>query len=214
MFSGIVESQKPLVDCWKQADVLRVSIEKPKEFNDLSVGDSIAVNGVCLTLEDFDRDQMSFALAAETLQLTQWTAQELKGQIVNLERSLGLGSRIHGHLVLGHVDAMGRVVEKNFMAESGFLDIELPGYLAHYVWKKGSVALNGVSLTINQVAKAPQNDRIVLSLCLIPETLKRTNLGLLELGNLITVEVDNMARGLIQWLESQEFPHTSKGASL
>tara|TARA_B100000749_G_scaffold280887_1_gene279774 strand:+ start:5661 stop:6272 length:612 start_codon:yes stop_codon:yes gene_type:complete len=191
VFSGIVETTSSILSVQPDQGLLRISIKKPSEFNDLSVGDSIACNGICLTVEDFNEDHMVFAMAAETLQVTGWTVSDLEAVTLNLERSLRFGDRVHGHIVTGHVDAMGTVVEFYERDGSWFLVVKYPDSLKPYIWSKGSVALNGVSLTINAVGEN------TLSVCLIPETIQRTNLKDLAVGHALTVEVDNMARGLV-----------------
>jgi riboflavin synthase len=175
----------------------------------LSIGDSVANDGVCLTVEAFDEKTIQFALAAETLAVTNWNsnvtdekrgAAGLVGRFVNLERSLRMGDRIHGHLVSGHVDRAARVVrvedtgpEENRVR---IIDVEIPKDLRAMVWKKGSWALNGVSLTVNSV------DHGIASHCLIPETLARTNLGSLKKDDLVNIEVDVFARALSQSVET------------
>src|SRR4051812_1007571 len=107
MFSGIVEAQSRILKAEQDQNLVRITVEKPTDFNDLNAGDSIATSGVCLTVERFDEKTIQFALGAETLQVTGWTAEKLKGLQVNLERSLRFGDRVHGHVVSGHVDAVG-----------------------------------------------------------------------------------------------------------
>ena len=172
--------------------VVEIRIQRPSHFNDLSIGDSICVNGVCLTIESFDQEIMVFALAAETLQVTGWSCEELLSKSVNLERSLPMGARIHGHLVTGHVEGLGEVVSFTEEGESAFLKLSFPKDLAPYFWRKGSVAINGVSLTINQV------EGQTLEVCLIPETMKRTNLGGLAKDHKVNLEVDSFARGIVE----------------
>lgn len=195
MFSGIVESVMPIVSSQELPNAYRIQIKKPNEFNDIKLGDSIACDGVCLTVEAFDDAQMTFALAAETIKVLQWNPQSWLGKVVNLERSLRFGDRIHGHLVTGHVDSLGLVQRAELQGESFFLDIKVESSVLPYVWKKGSVTLNGVSLTVNDLTGD------VVSVCLIPETLKRTNLGLLKPGSKVNVEPDYMARAIQRSLE-------------
>lgn len=197
MFSGIVEAQVPVLRVEKNQDVLRIFLARPSHFNDLKIGDSIAVDGVCLTLEHFEDTQMVFALAAETLQVTGWEATLQVGRMMNLERSLQWGDRVHGHLVTGHVDAQASVCKMHDLGESRLLEVELPNHLRSMVWAKGSVAINGVSLTINRVVNG------VVELCLIPETLKKTNLSQLQTGSPVLVEIDNLARGLAHLVQSK-----------
>ncbi|MFV8257756.1 riboflavin synthase [Bdellovibrio bacteriovorus] len=195
MFSGIVESVMPIESSEELTNAYRIKIKKPSEFNDIKLGDSIACDGACLTVEAFDDQTMTFALAAETIKVLEWNPQSWLGKQVNLERSLRFGDRIHGHLVTGHVDSLGTVTRADLDGESFFLDVNVAETILPYVWKKGSVTLNGVSLTVNELQGS------VVSVCLIPETLKRTNLGLLKPGSRINVEPDYMARAIQRSLE-------------
>lgn len=195
MFSGIVESVMPIVSSEELQNAYRIQIKKPSEFNDIKLGDSIACDGVCLTVEAFNDEQMTFALAAETIKVLQWNPQSWLGKRVNLERSLRFGDRIHGHLVTGHVDSLGTVTRASLEGESFFLDVKVKDGILPYVWKKGSITLNGVSLTVNDL----QAD--IVSVCLIPETLKRTNLADLKVGSFVNVEPDYMARAIQRSLE-------------
>jgi riboflavin synthase len=203
VFSGIVETTARILKAQPGPGVIHIDVERPSTFNDISPGDSISVSGICLTVESFTDTTMRFALAPETLKITGWQAdgvqQEgttpLKGMVVNLERSLRLNDRIHGHLVTGHVDAISQVRALEQQGETLFLAIHLPAPLARFVWKKGSVAINGVSLTVNNVTEDS------FTLWLIPETLRRTNLGKLQVGSTVQIEVDNMARGLVRQTE-------------
>ncbi len=195
MFSGIVESVMPIVSSQELPNAYRIQVKKPIEFNDIKLGDSIACDGVCLTVEAFDEAQITFALAAETIKVLEWNPGSWLGKVVNLERSLRFGDRIHGHLVTGHVDSLGEVVRADLDGESFFLDVKVKDSILPYVWKKGSVTLNGVSLTVNDLREN------VVSVCLIPETLKRTNLGELKPGSKVNVEPDYMARAIQRSLE-------------
>ncbi|QLY26174.1 riboflavin synthase [Bdellovibrio sp. KM01] len=195
MFSGIVESVMPIESSEELQNAYRIKIKKPSEFNDLKLGDSIACDGVCLTVEAFDENQMTFALAAETIKVLDWNPNSWIGKKVNLERSLRFGDRIHGHLVTGHVDSLGSVTRSELIGESFFLDVKVQDTILPYVWKKGSITLNGVSLTVNEL------DKNTVSVCLIPETLKRTNLGDMKVGSKINVEPDYMARAIQRSLE-------------
>jgi len=135
---------------------------------------------------------MVFALGAETLHVTGWNIRNLLNKSVNLERSLPLGGRVHGHLVTGHVEGLGEVVGFKKKGENAFLKVAFPSRLTLYFWKKGSVAIDGISLTINQV------EGQAFEVCLIPETLKRTNLGELLEGSQVNLEVDSFARGIVE----------------
>lgn len=190
MFSGIVEATGKLLS-WKNLDrAVQVQISKPIFFDDLKTGDSIAINGACLTVETFDHESMSFTLAMETLQVLKWTPENWISKTVNIERSLRFGDRIHGHLVTGHVDSLGCVFGVNAQGDSLILEIEVSPSVLPFIWHKGSLTINGVSLTLNSVQKQK------ISVCLIPETLKRTNLSFLQVGDFVTIEPDYFAKAL------------------
>lgn len=193
MFSGIIETTSRVTGCQQRSGVLQISLERPPAFEDLRAGDSVAVDGVCLTVETVTAVELLFALGPETVRVTEWDLGRVEGREVNLERSLRLGDRLHGHLVTGHVDARARVLEVRPEGETLTLTIDIPPELRPYVWSKGSVALNGVSLTINAVHAGS------FQVGLIPETLKRTNLGGLKPGDQVNLEIDNTARGLVHW---------------
>ena len=190
MFSGIVESQARVLHFnSRDESVYRLIIQRPKEIGELRLGESIALNGVCLTLSDQTKSELAFDVGPETLRVTGW-GPDLVGCSLNLEKSLQWGDRVHGHLVTGHVDVTASVLRIREGTLWRELTIDLPHNLSPLVWKKGSISVNGVSLTVNQV------DSESFTVCLIPETLKRTNLGLVQPGDLVLLEADNMARGL------------------
>jgi len=202
MFSGIVESVQPILSVQKgTGSLIRIKVKKPNEFNDLHNGDSVATDGVCLTVEAFDDQAITFALAAETLRVLQWSPENpdiLLGKKLNLERSLRFGDRIHGHLVTGHVDSLGTVTKSEGAGENWFLDVQVADSILPFIWKKGSITLNGVSLTVNEIKGS------VASVGLIPETLKRTNLGELKVGGFVNVEPDYMAKALQRMLQVEK----------
>jgi len=200
MFSGIVEAVGTVTKAQAGAGVLRLWIERPSDFTDLKIGDSIATNGVCLTLESQDSQNLVFALAAETLAVLGEAPEQASawiGRRLNLERSLRFGDRIHGHLVTGHVDSLGIIQARKQDGESLFLTIQVQDSVLPLVWKKGSVTVNGTSLTVNAVNGS------CVELCLIPETQKRTNLGAVQVGDRVTIEPDYMARAIRRALDAQ-----------
>lgn len=201
MFSGIVESVMPILNSEELNNAFRIKVQKPQEFDDIKLGDSIACDGVCLTVEAFDSQTLTFALAAETIKVLNWNANTWIGKKLNLERSLRFGDRIHGHLVTGHVDSLGKVQNAELDGESFFLDITVADSILPYVWKKGSVTINGVSLTVNEVSGN------IINVCLIPETVKRTNLGQLKKSDLVNIEPDYIARAMHRSLELKEGRH-------
>lgn len=204
MFSGIVEAQARIVSVVSEPGLVRIQVERPSSFDDLKPGDSVAVDGICLTVESRLNSHgvgpIQFALAAETLAVTGWTEASLMGRAVNLERSLRVGDRVHGHFVTGHVDAMGEVISASDDGRSRLLDVLAPASVAPYVWRKGSWALNGVSLTVNEILPSAGGG-VIVKHCLIPETLARTNLRDLQAGSRATIEVDSTARAFLRALE-------------
>ncbi len=199
MFSGIVETQARIRSVKKDRELIIIEVERPRSFDDLNIGDSVATSGVCLTVEAFDHESIRFALGQETLNVTGWNESTLTSSQVNLERSLRLGDRIHGHMVSGHVDGVGKVVGFKDLGGSVQLDVQASPELLRYVWKKGSWAVNGVSLTVNSV----DSKTGIVGHCLIPETLQRTNLGQLEIGARVNLEVDMMARAIVSTLDER-----------
>lgn len=196
MFSGIIEATSDVISLEPRGDVYILRLRRPPAFDDLKTGDSISTNGVCLTVEVLGESFISFALGVETVNVTKWNELLKPGTKVNLERSLKYGDRVHGHFVTGHVEAVAEVVELIEVEEGRGLRVRLPHNLLGSVWKKGSVALNGVSLTINEV------EGVEISVWLIPETLVRTNLSSVKVGDAVLVETDYLAKAI---LRSKEF---------
>ncbi|MCS6837219.1 MAG: riboflavin synthase [Bdellovibrionaceae bacterium] len=197
MFTGIVELTSPVQRLEIQEHSALLEIARPKEFTDLMIGHSVAVNGICLTLERLDSHSMGFHLGYETLKIlslpsSHWengVAQILRSPI-NLERPLKITDRLHGHLVTGHVDGLLKVTSWKQQETSVIVDFFFPSSHRHYFWKKGSVAINGVSLTINDICDT------YLTVCLIPETLRKTNLCFLKVGDWVTFEADFLAKAI------------------
>ncbi len=192
MFSGIIEASRNVCDVVVKSQAVLVYLERPDFFQDLKVGDSIACNGVCLTIDQLNPDQLCFVLAYETLKTLKINPENLKNQSWNLERSLRFGDRVHGHLVTGHVEAIGQIVKNEAYGDSWFLDISVPPELLKCIWKKGSLCLHGVSLTVNDIQSS------VISFCLIPETVRRTNLSHYQVGEFLNLETDYLAKAYLQ----------------
>lgn len=208
MFSGIIEASVPIEKFAVGEKSLRIEVRRPGSFDDIKTGDSIAVNGVCLTVETFSADRMTFTLGFETLQVLGFRPDDienpdfsLRKKAMNVERSLRFGDRMHGHFVTGHVDTLAQVTFKENVGESLILRLQVPDSQGNVLWKKGSVTLNGVSLTLNQVEK--KGDHVEFEVCLIPETLTRTNLSQYAVGEKINVEFDWMAKGLMQAMQNR-----------
>ena len=197
MFSGIVETHTEVLALKSTPPSAKLKLKRPTTFQDIKLGDSIATNGVCLTVEAFDDETMDFTLGPETLKITDWENVLSEASIVNLERSLRASDRMHGHMVSGHVDTMGSVKSFKELGDSWELWIDFPESFKPYIWKKGSVALNGVSLTVNEM------DGLSFQVTLIPETLRITNLKVLKAGDSVCLEADMMARAIHHYLSER-----------
>lgn len=192
MFTGIIESTATTVALEVAAPNLRLVLKKPSHFDDLKLGDSVAVNGVCLTVSDLTVDTIGFEIGPETQVICGWTEEYLQGRKFNLERSLKLGDRLHGHWVLGHVDSVAKVTRIEDAPNWRKLSFEVTSQDARLVWRKSSVTISGVSLTVNDVESIDGICRF--SVGLIPETLKRTNLSELRTSDQVNIEFDWLAK--------------------
>jgi len=186
MFTGIVEAQGAVSNCTSTGKDVRVSISaRALDLSDVRVGDSIAVSGCCLTVVSLGPESFDVDVSQETLSCTAGFAA---GDAVNLEKSLRLSDRLGGHLVSGHVDGVGEVVQMVRLGESWLLEVRMPPPLTKYLARKGAITVNGVSLTVNRV----EDDRFAVNL--IPHTVAVTNLQSLVSGSRVNLEVDLLAR--------------------
>ncbi len=187
MFSGIVADVGTIKNAEDREGGLRLTVGT-REFGmgDVQLGDSIAVNGVCLTVTKIDGNDFTVDVSRETLNCTVGLGQA--GRRVNLEKALRLSDRLGGHLVSGHVDGVGEVVSFTDIGESWRLIVRAPQPLAKYIAVKGSITINGVSLTVNEVNGAE------FSVNLIPHTLAVTTLNELRQGTRVNLEIDLIAR--------------------
>lgn len=201
MFSGIVEAQSQVLKLDQKNQSLQITIERPQAFDDIKNGDSICTDGVCLTIEKFDDQTMQFSLGAETLKVLNIAHRAWPQNTINVERSLKFGDRVHGHFVSGHVDSLVEITRSEALGDSWLIDVIVPNEYAKLVWKKGSITLNGVSLTINEVVKAPQGQ--LVSVCLIPETIERTNLKKFKAAESLHFEADYFAKSILRITEAQ-----------
>lgn len=195
MFTGIVSavgkiSQVQALDAQDADAGLRLRIEAPDfDLTRCKLGDSIAIQGACMTVVELHDNAFSIDISRESLNRTVGLDQE---NLVNLEHAMRLGDTLDGHMVLGHVDGVGTVVSFEPVGESFELRILAPLELAKYLAYKGSVTVNGVSLTVNQVVD--QADGCVISINLIPHTVQVTTLKHLQAGSRVNLEVDAIAR--------------------
>ena len=186
MFSGIVEKTAKTLDVKKEEKGLRLCIGNP--YGELQVGESIALDGACLTVEKFDDKSIQFFLSDETLSRTKFSRISLKEHVFNLERSLTLNKLLGGHIVLGHVDTVGKVRRVSEDEEGRTVEIVFDSEFSRYTVYKGSIAVDGVSLTINDLGEG------WISLYLIPHTLQTTNLRYLREGSPVNLEFDILAK--------------------
>ncbi|MCA3239106.1 MAG: riboflavin synthase [Curvibacter sp.] len=196
MFTGIITGVGRIVASHDLGSSLqhgkRLAIACPPSYlDDAGLGDSIALNGACMTVTSLDlpRQQFTVDISAESLART--TGLALDAQ-VNLEKALRAGDRLGGHIVSGHVDGVGTVSALSQVGESWELRIQAPADLARFVAYKGSITVNGVSLTVNRVMDNAQGCEI--SINLIPHTMQNTTLGLLKAGTGVNLEIDTVAR--------------------
>jgi riboflavin synthase len=191
MFSGIIERVAKVTKAAQENGALQCTVATG--MSDLSLGESIAVNGVCLTVAKFEKDGAAdFFASAETLARTNLD-KIITGSHVNLERAVSLNTRLSGHMVQGHVD--GKAILTSIIPEDGAyrLAFDLPQSLSKYCVEKGSICLNGISLTINGLTEQKNGDTQV-AITIIPHTWEHTNLYAAKIGDAINVEVDVMAK--------------------
>ncbi len=198
MFTGIIEATGRIARAEVTPENTRLVIEAPKlGMHNVAIGDSIAVNGVCLTVVNKGPDSFEVDVSRETLAVTIGFAQ---GAEVNLEKSLRFGDRIGGHLVSGHVDGIGTVTAMEDLGASWRLEILAPPELGKFVARKGSIAIDGVSLTVNRVTDSAAG--AVFEINIIPHTHQVTNIRRLGKGARVNLEVDPLARYVERMLGS------------
>ncbi|MFE7106939.1 riboflavin synthase [Streptomyces sp. NPDC057575] len=187
MFTGIVEELGEVTAVEKLADASRFRLRGPVVTEGAKHGDSIAVNGVCLTVVDLGDGEFTADVMAETLNRSSLGALDT-GSRVNLERPMAVGGRLGGHIVQGHVDGTGHIVERRISENWEIVKVSLPAHLSRYVVEKGSITVDGVSLTV--VDAGPD----YFTISLIPTTLALTTLGIKEPGDPVNLEVDVIAK--------------------
>jgi riboflavin synthase len=191
MFSGIIESLGTIRAT--QPSQSSVTLDIDTGFGDLCLGESVAINGICLTVVTFDAaGQAAFYASPETLQRTNLGSLRA-GDRANLERAVSLATRLSGHIVQGHVDGLGRLVSIVPEAGAFLIELTLPVPLARYCVEKGSITLDGISLTLNGVDDLPSGECTV-RLTIIPHTWAHTNLQWRKPGDLLNVESDMLAK--------------------
>ena len=195
MFTGIVERTIRIASVSDGTGFVRLNLAA--EWSDVRLGESVAVNGVCLTVSEITPPMIGFDVIPETLSKTNLGLLKA-GEMVNVERSLRAGDRIDGHFVQGHVDATAKLLEQHAGEKEWRLVVHPPGELMKFVVPKGSVTLDGVSLTVANIAK----DRFEVAL--IPTTLNLTTLASRQVGWPFNFEADVLSKTIVSWLERRE----------
>jgi riboflavin synthase len=186
MFTGIIQAVGKIETITNVGEDLKLSIfAHSLGLDDVKIGDSIAVNGVCLTVTHLNKTYFEAQVSKETLDVTTGLGSK---QAVNLEKALRLQDRLGGHLVSGHVDGVGQVVQFEALGDCWLLAIIAPNAISKYIAKKGSICVNGVSLTVNSIKK----DTFIMNI--IPHTLENTMFKNLKVGSDVNLEIDQIAR--------------------
>lgn len=189
MFTGLVAELGRIITIKKGESSAIFTIDAPELISQIKVGDSVALNGVCLTATLVSGTEFTADVMAQTLSLTS-LSQIIVGSPVNLELAAQLNSRLGGHMVQGHVDAVAEVVGLTPGDKWAKFDINVPSHLSKYIVNQGSISLDGVSLTVGTI----NDETDVVTVWLIPETLVRTNLSTKKPGDLVNIEVDVLAK--------------------
>jgi riboflavin synthase len=205
MFTGIVEDKGKVLKVDHRGEMKRLTLDVPFDLTEMQLGDSININGVCLTVVEKRGRAISVDLSPESLQKTT-LARVKEADRVNLERALRLSDRLGGHIVTGHIDGIGTIAESRIEGDSLHLRIRIPQSVTPYVVQKGSIAIDGISLTVNEF----REDWIGLTL--IPYTLEKTTLMDKRVGEEVNVEADILGKYVEKVLEGGR--ETSKGIDL
>lgn len=205
MFTGIIEGKGKILRVEHRGQEKKLTLELPINLTEVQLGDSININGVCLTIVEKRGQTIGFDLSSETLHKT--VLGELKeGDQVNFERGLKLNDRLGGHIVTGHIDGIGVITEKRKEGDFLHLRIRIPKYVSRYVVQKGSIAIDGISLTVNECEEEE------IKMTLIPYTLEKTTLMNKKVGDRINVEADIIGKYVGKMMNRRE--EKSKGMDL
>ena len=197
MFTGIIESKGEIISIANKINSREFTVSLDNMFDDVNIGDSIAVNGVCLTATGISSNQINFDVISETLEKSN-LGDLITGSEVNLERALSLSSRINGHILQGHVEAVGVIVDYKKNNEEVVMSVGIDPGLLIYCIPKGSIAFDGISLTI---AKISDN---IIDVALIPHTLEHTNLKDKKIGDSVNIETDIIGKYICQFISGND----------
>lgn len=197
MFTGIIEEVGQIAHIQKQGEFAVVTVKSKKVLTDVHLGDSIAVNGVCLTVTSFTKEQFTADVMSETLKRTSLGELGINSP-VNLERAMAANGRFGGHIVSGHIDGTGTVAEITPADNSTWYRIKTSPKLMRYIIEKGSITIDGISLTVVDC------DAASFRVSIIPHTIKETNLGSKKIGSLVNLENDIVGKYIEQFLLKKE----------
>ncbi|MCZ6857105.1 MAG: riboflavin synthase [Gemmatimonadetes bacterium] len=197
MFTGIIEAQGTVQAVGTDGDRLKLTIAAPAPFDDLALGESVALNGACLTVMELGPGNFSVEAVVTTRERTTLGDMGV-GARVNLERALAVGERLGGHFVQGHVDGVAEVLDVTPRGDAVLIDVKVPGEIAAVTVLHGSIALDGVSMTVNAIPEPG-----VVQVSVIPFTHEHTTLGTLSVGDRIHVEGDMLGKFVKQLLDSR-----------
>ena len=197
MFTGIIEGFGTIASIRPAGQGKRLAIEVDFDLDQTKIGDSISVSGACLTAVKIDGRHFEVDISPETLQMTTF-GQAKVGQRVNIERALRLSDRIDGHLVSGHIDGLGVIRQRESIGNAIIVTIDVPETLAKYMISKGSVAVDGISLTINSC------DAGSLSVSIIPHTAKLTTIGFKNKGDTVNIETDMLGKYVERFMTARQ----------
>lgn len=207
MFTGIIEEVGELLSLEQSTDLYQLTIKAQEMSKDLQLGESIAVNGVCLTVTKFSSTQFTVDVMPETLHATNLRAYK-KGDKLNLERAMSMQGRFGGHFVSGHVDGTGTIIQRKKVSNAIYFWIEAEPSLLKYILSKGSVAIDGISLTV------VDSDEHQFSVSIIPHTLQETILGSKDQGDVVNIECDMIAKYVERLVMGQSASRRSKSLTL
>lgn len=198
MFTGIIEAVGTLTAITPKGDDISITVETGKlDMADVKLGDSIATNGVCLTVVALGANSYTADLSLETLKMTGF-AQYKAGDKVNLEKAMLPSTRFGGHIVSGHVDGVGEIIERNQVGRAVEFWVKMPDDLTRYVAQKGSITVDGISLTVNGLRKD------AFKLTIVPHTSEETTMDAFQVGRKVNLEVDVLARYLERLLQGKQ----------
>lgn len=201
MFTGLVEDIGVVKAVQSDRDSMKITVQSVKIAEDVRLGDSIAVNGVCLTVTHFTDQQLTMDVMPETIKATNLQQLAL-GDSVNLERAMPANGRFGGHFVAGHVDGVGKILRIRPVANAVYMDIEMSEELTSFCIPKGSITIDGTSLTLFHV----EANRVTISL--IPHTYKETVLGMKRVGAIVNIETDLVGKYILQQLKKGQVTPT------